>query len=156
MQASTTFLRNTRIWGEYTWTNALTFMHNIPTTTFESNQYNLGHYLEDNAKDFYLGVEYRPLRTMNIKVYYNHSLKGPDHTALGTMPRAEISPFEPTVWTSARIGILATVQIVNDLYARLGYEWRDVSGEQDYLDRWTPEEYHGKTGTLRIGLNYGF
>ena len=39
---------------EYTWSNALAFMHNVPTTTFESNQYNLGHYLEDNAKDLYI------------------------------------------------------------------------------------------------------
>jgi len=153
---STTVIPNTRIWGEYTWTNALTFMHNIPTTTFESNQYNLGHYLEDNAKDFSLGVEYRPIRTLNIRAYYTRSVKGPDHTALGTLPRAGITPFEPIVWESARTGILATVQIVNDLYARVGFEWRNVTGEQAYLDRWTPQEYHGKTSTLRIGLNYGF
>ncbi len=57
---------------------------------------------------------------------------------------------------AADLGILATCQLINDLYARLGYEWRNVSGEQAYLERWTPEEYHGKTGTFRIGLNYGF
>ena len=153
---STTFMSNTRIWGEYTWTNALTFMHNIPTTTFESNQYNLGHYLEDNAKDLYLGAEYRPFRTLNIRAYYNQSVKSPDHTALGTMPRTDITPFEPIVWKSMRVGVLATVQIVNDLYARVGFEWRNVTGDAAYLDRWTPQEYHGKTSTLRIGLNYGF
>lgn len=153
---SSTLIRNTRIWGEYTWTNALTFMHNIPTTTFESNQYNLGHYLEDNAKDLYLGAEFRPLRTLNIRAYYNHSVKGPDHTASGTMPREGIAPFEPIQWKSVRTGIQATVQIVNDLYARVGFEWRNVTGNAAYLDRWTPQEYHGKTSTLRIGLNYGF
>ncbi len=153
---STTFMHNTRIWGEYTWTNALTFMHYVPTTTFESNQYNLGHYLEDNAKDLYLGAEYKPFRTLSIRAYYNHSQKGPDHTALGTMPRQEITSFEPVVWKSMRTGILATVQIINDLYARIGLEWRNVTGEANYLDRWTPKEYHGKTSTLRIGLNYGF
>jgi hypothetical protein len=60
------------------------------------------------------------------------------------------------VWESMRIGLLASVQLVNDLYLRLGYEWRTVTGEQETLDRWTPEVYHGKTGTLRMGLNYGF
>ena len=114
------------------------------------------HDLEDNAKDLYLGAEYRPFRTLNIRAYYNHSVKGPDHTALGTLPRDGIAPFEYTAWKSIRTGVLATVQIVNGLYARIGYEWRNVSGEQSYLDRWTPEEYHGKTGTFRIGLNYGF
>ena len=154
--AATTILPNTRFWTEYTWTNALTFMHNIPTITFESNQYNLGHYLEDNARQFYVGFEYRPVRTLNIKAYYNHSEKGPDHTALGTMPRQGITSFEPVVWKSNRVGILATMQLINDLYVRLGYEWRDVTGEAEYMERWTPEEYHGQTGTFRVGLNYGF
>jgi len=153
---ASTFLNNFRMVAEYTWNNALVFMHNVPTTTFESNQYNLGHYLEDNAKDLYLGLEYRPFRTLNIKMYFNYSLKGPDHTSLGTMPRDAIPPFEPVVWESTKVGILGSMQIINDLYARIGYEWRYVGGDQLYLDRWTPEEYHGQTGTLRLGLNYGF
>ncbi|MDF1575707.1 MAG: hypothetical protein P1P86_11015 [Bacteroidales bacterium] len=154
--AASTLLSNTRISAEYTWSNALTFMHNILTTTFESNQYNLGHYLEDNARQLYLGMEFRPVRTLNIKAYYKHSEKGPDHTALGTMPRQGITSFDPIVWESVHLGLLATCQLLNDLYMRLGYEWRNVSGELEYLDRWTPEEYHGETGTFRIGLNYGF
>jgi len=153
---ATTILPNTRLWTEYTWTNVLTFRHMIPTATFESNQYNLGHYLEDNARQFCVGAEYRPVRTLNISAYYKHSEKGPDHTELGTMPRAGTAPFDPIVWESKRIGLLATCQLVNDLYLRVGYEWRNVSGEEEYLDLWTPEEYHGKTGTFRIGLNYGF
>jgi hypothetical protein len=154
--AATTILPNTRIWAEYTWTNALTYMHYEPTTTFESNQYNLGHYLEDNARQFYLGAEYRPVRTLNIRAWYSLSEKGPDHTAMGSMPRQAIAPFEPIVWESVSAGILATYQLVNDLYVRLGYEWRNVSGQPGYLVLWTPDEYHGKTGTLRLGLNYGF
>jgi len=142
--------------AEYTWTNALTFMHYVPTTTFESNGYNLGHFLEDNAKELYLAAEHRPWRSLLLRAYYQQALKGPDHTALGTMPRAGIAPFEPVVWESMRIGLLARLQLVNDLYLRLGYEWREVAGEQEYLERWTADVFHGKTGTLRFGLNYGF
>ena len=50
---ATTLVTNFRMVAEYTWSNTLIFMHNIPTTTFESSQYNLGHYLKDNAKDHY-------------------------------------------------------------------------------------------------------
>ena len=107
-------------------------------------------------KDLYLGVEYRPFRTLKIKSYFNHSVKGPDHTSLGTMPRTDITPFDPVVWKSVRIGIQATIQVVKDLCARLGYEWREVTGEQEYINRWTPEVYYGQTGTFRFGLNYGF
>ncbi len=153
---ASTLLPNSRIWAEYTWSNALVFRHNVPTLTYESNRYNLGHFLEDNAKQIYLGVEYRPIRTMNIRLYYNHAEKGPDNTELGTMPREEITPFDPIVWTSEKVGFLATYQLINDLYLRLGYEWRNVSGEEAYIEQWTPEVYHGKTGTLRIGINFGF
>lgn len=153
---SSTLIPDSRFIFEYTWTNALTFMHYIPTTTFESNRYNLGHYLEDNAQDIYIACEYRPWRTLILRGYYNWSIKGPDHTDMGTVPRDEIEPFEPVEWKSTRFGLLATLQIINDLYARLGYEWRDVTGEQANLDRWTPYVYLGKTGTLQIGLNFGF
>ena len=30
--AATTLLPNSRIWAEYTWSNALVFRHNVPTT----------------------------------------------------------------------------------------------------------------------------
>ncbi|MEN8157890.1 MAG: hypothetical protein ABFS10_13145 [Bacteroidota bacterium] len=153
---SSTMVPNMRVVAEYTWTNALTFMHYVPTTTFESNQYNLGHFLEDNAKELYLAAEYSLWRTLRVKAFMNRSLKGPDHTGLGTTPRMTITPFEPVVWESLRVGLFASAQLVNDLYVRMGYEWRNVTGEQPYLDRWTPEVYHGETGTFRLGINFGF
>ena len=153
---SSTLIPNLRLVAEYTWTNALTFMHYVPTTTFESNQYNLGHYLEDNAKDLYASISWSPWRTLSVKGYLNKSLKGPDHTALGTMPRASFPSFDPIVWESMKMGLLVKVQLVNDLCLRLGYEWRDVTGEQAYLERWTPDEYHGQTNTFHFGINYGF
>ncbi len=152
---SSTMLTNARIVLEYTWTNALTFKHFVGTTTFESNSYNMGHYLEDNAKDLYIGFEYRPVRALNLKSYFNKSMKGPDQTFLGSQ-RNTIVPFDPIVWESVRFGVLATYQVANDLYFRTGYEWRDVSGDQEYLERWSPEVYHGQTGTWRFGLNFGF
>ncbi len=147
---------NINLQFEYTWSNALIFRHYVTTTTFESNQYNLGHFLEDNAKDLYTAINIKPIRTLNVSIYYNRSLKGPDHTLLGTSPRAEITPFEPVVWESTRIGILTNTQLINDLYMRLGYEWRNVSGESQWVEMWTTEVYQGITGTLNFGLNYGF
>jgi len=152
---STTVLPNFRFAAEYTWTNVLTFMHYVSTTTYETNSYNLGHFLEDNARDFYASASWAPWRTLRLKAWYRHSLKGPDHTALGT-PRLGIHAFEPVVWEDDRMGIQASMQLINDLCVRFGYEWRTVEGEQAYLDRWTPSVYHGSTGTLRLGLNYGF
>ncbi len=149
-------LPNTAIHVEYTWSNALVFRHMVPTTTFESNSYNLGHFLEDNARDLYTAIEFSPWRTLKIKGYLNLSQKGADHTLLGTMPRTTITPLSPEVWRSSRTGISASMQLINDLYLRMGYEWREVTGEQEWVEMWTPEVYHGKTGTMHMGLNYGF
>ena len=147
---------NISIFAEYTFSNTLTFMHYVPTTTFESNQYNLGHYLEDNARDLYLALQVKPWRTLRVKLYLNNAQKGPDHTELGTEPRAGIKPYDPIVWKSNRTGLLVSGQIINDLYFRLGYEWREVSGEEEYINRWTPEVYRGKTNTFSFGVNFGF
>jgi hypothetical protein len=130
-------LPNTKFILEYTWSNSLVFMHYVTTTTFESNQYNLGHYLEDNAEEL-------------------HAKKGPDHTLLGTMPRNMVPHHEPIVWEQKRIGINASLQLFHDMHLRVGYEWSEVTGEQEWIELWTPEVYYGKTGTLNIGLNYGF
>lgn len=147
---------NVKLIFEYTWSNALVFRHYVPTTTFESNQYNLGHFLEDNAQDIYAAIEFRPWYTLKIKAWYNQSVKGPDHTALGTMPRTTMTPLDPVVWESTTIGIFATMQIVHDLHLRIGYSYRNVTGDQEWIEQWTPEVYWGATGTLNAGLNYGF
>ncbi|PID92759.1 MAG: hypothetical protein CSA96_01765 [Bacteroidetes bacterium] len=152
---STTLIPNTRFVVEYTWSNALTYMHYVPTTTFESNRYNLGHYLEDNARELYLEAAWRPWRALNLKAWYRHASKGPDHSALGTS-RLGIVPFEPIVWESMHAGVLASLQLSNEFYLRLGYEWRRVSGEEAYIEQWTAGPYHGETGTWRMGINIGF
>jgi len=141
---------------EYTNSNALAFRHNVTTLTFESNLFNLGHYLEDNAKEIFMQMGYRPIRNMNINLNFTHAEKGPDHTLLGTMPRQSIEPFTPVVWESDELALNMSWQIINDTHIRLGYSYRNVRGEQSYLDRLTPEFEQGKTGTLNFGVNIGW
>jgi hypothetical protein len=141
---------------EYTMTNVLTFQHNVNTTTFESNQFNLGHYLTDNAKEIFVNIGYKPIRNLKIDLHYTGAKKGPDHTMLGTEPRTTIEPFTPIVWESDELGLNLSWQIINDGYLRFGYTYRNIRGDQTYLDLWTTEYYHGKTGTLNMGLNFGF
>lgn len=141
---------------EYTITNALTFRHDVPTTTYDSNRFNLGHYLTDNAKELYLCTGYKPYRNLFIQLNYIWAVKGPDHTELGTLPRASIKPFTPVEWESRSLAFQISWQPVNDLYLRLGYEYRKVDGSETTLQKYTPEFYRGKTGTLNAGINFGF
>ena len=68
---------------EFTYTYPLTFQHYVPTTTFESSRYNLGHYLKDNAREWYLAFDYKPLRALNINIFFIDAIRGPDYTKLG-------------------------------------------------------------------------
>ena len=140
---------------EYTITDALTYRHFDPTLTFESNRFNLGHYLTDNAKEFYVNFGIRPVRAMQIEAEYTNARKGPDHTAIGDN-RVTITSFTPIVWQSNEFAVNVSWEIINDGYLRVGYSWRNVTGEEHYLKEYTPEYWWGKTGTLQVGLNFGF
>jgi hypothetical protein len=141
---------------EYTITNALTFKHYITTTTFESNRYNLGHYLTDNAKELYLTLGWKPIRNMTIQLSYTDILKGPDHTSLGTVSRDKITPFVPIVYESQILALNISWQLINDLFFNLGFIHKNVSGDPIYLQQFSPEFWWGETNSLNIGLNYGF
>lgn len=147
---------NTYAGFEYTITNALTFQHFVPTTTFESNSFNLGHYLEDNAKEWYMYLGFRPARAMNILLSWESAMKGPDHTLLGTQPRMKVTPFTPTVWERDRFSLQFSFEIFNGAYFRLGFSSANTRGEEQYLIRYTPEFRHGKVNEFNFGLNYGF
>lgn len=141
---------------EYTISNALTFRHDVPTTTYESNRFNLGHYLTDNSKELFLSSGYKPLRNLLLRLSYTWAVKGPDHTELGTLPRASIKPFTPVEWESRSLAFQLSWQPVNDLYLRIGYEYRNVTGNEPSLKKYTPEFFWGKTGTFNAGINFGF
>ncbi len=141
---------------EYTITNSLTFRHFVPTLTFESNRFNLGHYLEDNSKEFYFNIGYKPIRNLDVRISYCMAQKGPDHTLLGSMPRMKQTPFTPIVWESDEIGFRAHWQIINDVYLNAAFMARNIRGDQSYLDMWTPEYFHGKTNTFQFGVNISY
>lgn len=141
---------------EYTYSNALVFRHDVPTLTFETNRFNLGHYLEDNAKEIFVQLGYRPIRNMDVNLSWCRAEKGSDNTLLGTMPRTSISPLDPIVWESDELSLSLSWQIINDIYFRFGYTVRNVSGKQSYLDMWTQKFQQGKTGTINFGMNIGW
>ena len=137
---------------EYTITNALTFRHYVPTLSFESNSYNLGHYLSDNARELNLIAGYRPLRNLDISLNYIHADKGPDHTLAGT-PRLGIKAFTPIVWERNAFILQARMQVLNDIYAHISFTYSDISGAE--TDQYTPELWKGEKTILNVGIRWG-
>ncbi len=136
---------------EFTYTYPLTFQHYVPTLTYESNGYNLGHYLRDNSREWYLSLAWRPVRTMNINLYFLDAVRGPDYTELGGS-RLGNPPLDSIQWHNTTYGIKASYQIINDVYAWAAFAVSNISGDT----RWSPEYYFGGKNTFNFGLTVGF
>jgi hypothetical protein len=144
-------VQNLSLTTEFTYSYPLTFQHYVPTLTFETQNFNLGHYLRDNSREWYFALDYRPVRTMNIGLFFSDAIRGPDYTELGT-PRIGNPPLATVQWQSTAIGFRSSYQIINDLYIWLNFTMSDVTGDK----RWTPEYFYGKKNTLNAGITYGF
>ena len=137
--------------GEYTYTYPLTYQHYVPTLTFESNEFNIGHYLRDNSREWHLALNYRPFRTFDLKLWFTDAVRGPDYTELGT-PRVGNPPLESVAWKNRSAGVSIAYQVINDLYAWGSFINSNISGDA----RWSPEYFYGNKNTFNVGITMGF
>ena len=139
---------------EYFKSYPLVYKHDMPTTTFESNFYNLGHYLQDNSLEYYFDVGYNPFRTLQLKIWFDIAKHGPDHTSLGTNRIDVVNMFMDTVkWQNNTLGFSASWQVINDVFLFAEVVHSDITGE---MEKYTPPFYYGKNTTFSIGMNFGF
>jgi hypothetical protein len=145
---------NTFLTLEFFQSYPLVYKHNMPVTTYESNFYNMGHYLQDNSRGLYTEVAVRPLRGLEAKVFYNHAIHGKDHEELGTDRVEVVDMFlDSIVWKNISAGIEINYQIINDVYVFGSYTYQHNTGE---IEKYTAPYFQGKTNTFSIGINYGF
>lgn len=144
-------VRNLSFTTEFTYSYPLVFQHYVPTLTFETAGYNLGHYLKDNSREWYLALDYHPLRTMNINLFFSDAIRGPDYTERGGS-RLGNPPLAWTEWHNRSFGMKASYQVINDLYAWTSFIVSDVTGDA----RWSPDYFYGKKNTVNAGVTLGF
>jgi len=144
-------IKNLSLTSEFTYTYPFVFQHYVPTLTFESNGYNLGHYLRDNSREWYVSLDYRPLRTLDIKLFFTDAIRGPDYAELGGS-RLGNPPLDTINWHNTSIGLRGSYQIINDLYVWASFVYSDVSGDA----RWSPEYFFDKKKTVNFGVTVGF
>ena len=144
-------IQNLSFTTEFTYSYPLTYQHYVPTLTFENAGYNLGHYLRDNSREWYLAIDYKPIRTLKAGIYFTDAIRGPDYTELGT-PRVGNPPLESVEWHYTVFGARGSYQIINDLYTWFELSFGDVRGDS----RWSPEYFYGAKTTFNIGATFGF
>jgi hypothetical protein len=144
-------LSNLSFTTEFTYTYPLAFQHYVPTLTFETTGYNLGHYMKDNAREIYVAFDYRPLRTMTVNLFFSDAVRGPDYTETGGS-RLGNPPLASTEWHNRSMGIKASYQVINDLYTWASFVVSETTGDT----RWSPGYFYGQKNTLNAGISFGF
>lgn len=144
-------LQNVVVTAEYTRTNAQVYEHIIETTTFESNRFNLGHYLRDNSQELFLSASVKPYRGTKIELSYTKAQKGPN---TNNGPSRLGIPFMETVdWQADIVSTVINFQLINDGYLHLGIDFGNYTGN---VQNYTPPFLHGKQVTVSFGGTYGF
>lgn len=133
-------------------TNPLVYKHIIPTTTFESNLYNLGHYLQDNSRNLYIELVYKPVRGLRLAMSYNLAQHGPDYESLGTK-RVGLPFMETVEWEQQQLGFRLDYELLNDLFLFFETVHSNTSGEQD---KYTAPLFRNNIVYISFGTNFGF
>jgi len=140
---------------EYTRTNPITYRHFVNTTTFESNKYNMGHYLRDNAHELAVKLTCRPIARLNLSATYSMARKGEEYEYLGTGTEVWGLKFiEDLKWQNQAFNLHASYELINDLYLSLDYQYQNITGEDKVL--YTQDLFLDKTNTIFVGLAAGF
>ena len=159
-------VQNLMLTGEFTYTLPIVYQHYLPSSTFESNSFNLGHFMRDNSTGLYLALRYKPIRGLTADLSYTLSSHYNDYVYGGGTPPADLDKLpvmQDLTWRSSSLGLDLKYEIVNNAYAFLGIsfgntEGFDVDGQtaEYYLDRYGPEFFRGKQTTVTLGANIGF
>ena len=144
-------ISNFSLTAEFTYTYPLTFQHYVPTLTFETQDYNLGYYLKDNSREWYLAADYRPYRTLDVEISYTDAIRGPDYTELGGS-RIGNPPLASVQWHNSTLAVSGQYQVINDLYAWTSLSFSNIRGDA----RWTPALFFGRKNTFNFGVTFGF
>lgn len=159
-------LRNLFISAEYTRTNPITFLHDEPTTSYQSNLYNLGHYLTDNAEEYYATIRWYPYKTLQFGLSFIHARKGNYYEYIRGMknPRIDELPvLQDIIWDHKSLGFHIRYYPVTNFRIFAGYTLSEVKGKdadgktaEQYLDMFSAPYLHGKKYILEFGFGLGF
>jgi hypothetical protein len=157
-ERSNLFNQNITLAVEYTRTNPITFRHFVNTTTYESNNYNLGHYLRDNAQELAFKVNVKPMAKLSVSANYIIAQKGEEYFYSGATGNSNtvwgLNFIESKKWESSYFTLNCRYEFFNDVYWSVNYQYRDVSGGD--INLYTTDLYKGVTNTFSSSLSIGF
>ncbi len=158
-------VKNITLRAENTHTNPLVYKHRVETLTFETNRFNLGHYLRDNSSEWFVALSWRPIAGLYANLSWVLAGHGNEYKydLNGSVPVDEHPFMETVIWRNQTLALDIRYMLWNNLSVFAGYTYSDIRGydadgqsRQYYLDQYTPALFQGKNNTLNFGFQMGF
>lgn len=147
-------LPNTAIFGEFTRTNPVAYQHFLSTTTYTSNQYNMGHYLGNNTQEIYAAIQYKPVKNLLFKTSFTQAKKGRQYIYTGTDNDILGLPYlDSLVWQNEQINLSASYQVIHDGFIFMNLQILKNKGADRFF---MPAYLRGNQTVISGGLNFGF
>lgn len=148
-------LKNVALTVEYTRTNPWTYRHEINTVTFESNNYNLGHYMRDNAQELYLELLYQPIARMDVRLAYTMAQNGPtvQYELINGVPNILGLEFLESIDAEMfTYSLMVSYEVVNDALVYFNLDLSEWNAKTAGL---IPDYYRGDLATIKFGARVG-
>jgi len=160
--------------GEFMRSYIACYTHSIDVLTWESNSYNMGHYMGDNAQSIYAELAYRPVRGLWLKFSYTNDTKYNSYAYLRDNISATIAQpaFDHVIYRNDELRLDGIYEVHPNMYMTLsvgynharGYDnektdalaSEDIGNAQHYLDKYCPLYYQGKNLTVQAAFSFGF
>lgn len=122
-------IENLKLTLEFTKIYPFVYKHYIPTQTYTSNNYLLGHWMGHNADMFYTSLEYRILRGLRAELWARFIRKGGD----GVVADQYTRPSKPFLFglrnNYTDFGFETSYQIIHDVFIKFIYQSNSISSE---------------------------
>jgi len=150
-------LKNVILTGEYTFTNPYVYQHHAETQTYTSNSYNMGHYLVDNSQEYFVSVRYIPIRGLSFKLAYSFAQHGDDYDINDPGAKVHSDPaLKNIIWQNQSVRFTSRYEIVSNAYVFFDFNYQNITGVDEKIEKYSPAFYWGKTNTITLGANIGF
>lgn len=171
--------------GEFMRSYIACYTHSIESLTWQSNSYDMGHYLGDNAQSIYAELSYRPIRGMIIKMSYTHDTKYNSYAYLrnyrngsevirdgGISQTISQKPFDQAIFRNETIQLTGMYEVHPNMFLSLSVDYNhargfdnlnpnaipseDIGDAQYYLNKYMPLYQQGKNLMVSAAFSFGF
>jgi hypothetical protein len=94
---------------------------------------------------------------LHFKAAYTFAQHGDDFYYADGAQEAVKTPFlENITWQKNELSIGARWEFISNSYLYIEYIYSDISGDEEQVNKYTPEYFRGIHNTVSAGFNLGF